>query len=178
MKSLQHAFWRAHLLALITLLVACGGGGNGSSPALGENNIALGNNETGTRMMSFANDIEPIMQGKCLGCHTGGPNALAPFSLEGADVANSFKSAIHNGLFNYTIPSTRDYALWCSTTDTLSLIYSSDISTDWDKQWKSWGGAANPMTVKGPDEMLGMIERLAEAPLGGGEDDGETPEAR
>ena len=49
-------------------------------------------------MMSFENDIEPIMQAKCLGCHNSGDNPLAPFSLEGIDRANSFKSAIQFAL--------------------------------------------------------------------------------
>lgn len=104
MKSLQHTFWRGPLLAILTLLVACGGGGgsgNSASQAVNENNVA---SSEGSRMMSFTDDIEPIMQGKCLGCHTGGPNALAPFSLEGAKLVNSFRSAIHFTLESGTMP--------------------------------------------------------------------------
>jgi hypothetical protein len=55
-------------------------------------------------MLSFADDIEPIMQGKCLGCHTGEPGALAPFSLVGVNLASSFKSAIHFALESGTMP--------------------------------------------------------------------------
>ena len=55
-------------------------------------------------MMSFEKDIEPIMQAKCIGCHNSGSNPLAPFSLEGIDRVNSFKSAIQFVLESHTMP--------------------------------------------------------------------------
>ena len=51
-------------------------------------------------MMTFSEDIEPIMLGKCIGCHVRGAGALAPRSLEGIDRVNSFKSAIQHALEN------------------------------------------------------------------------------
>ena len=50
--------------------------------------------------MTFSEDIEPIMLGKCIGCHVRGAGALAPRSLEGIDRVNSFKSAIQHALEN------------------------------------------------------------------------------
>ncbi len=55
-------------------------------------------------MMSFEKDIEPIMQAKCIGCHNSGNNPLAPFSLEGIDRVNSFKSAMQFVLESHTMP--------------------------------------------------------------------------
>jgi hypothetical protein len=55
-------------------------------------------------MMSFEQDIEPIMQAKCIGCHNSGSTPLAPFSLEGEDRVKSFKSAIQYALESRTMP--------------------------------------------------------------------------
>jgi hypothetical protein len=106
MNLRRQALSRSLLLFILALLVACGGGGgNGTSQLPNDNNATTVDNAAGSsRMLSFADDIEPIMQGKCLGCHNSGPNPLAPFSLEGADVANSFKSAMHFALESGAMP--------------------------------------------------------------------------
>jgi len=54
--------------------------------------------------MTFEADIEPIMQARCLGCHNSGDTPLAPFSLEGLDRVNSFRSAIQYVLETNAMP--------------------------------------------------------------------------
>ena len=84
------------LAALVfSLLVACGGGGGGESSSPVTGTVQSQGQEVGGTILSFEADIEPILQAKCIGCHNGGGNPLAPFSLEGAEKANSFRSAIH-----------------------------------------------------------------------------------
>ncbi len=94
-------------LVVIAMLVAsaCGGGGGSSSGSIspGEVTPQDGPSAAGT-MMSFEKDIEPIMQAKCLGCHNSGGTPLAPFSLEGIDQVNSFRSAIQFVLESHTMP--------------------------------------------------------------------------
>ncbi len=88
---------RGLLVSSLLALAACGGGGGGNGEGnVDGNSVSPSGSENGAepQLLSFAQDIEPIMQGKCLGCHTGGDNALAPFSLEGEQRASSFKSAI------------------------------------------------------------------------------------
>jgi len=92
------------LLTTSLMLAACGGGGGSGS---GSSGGTIGTQEvapTGSRMLSFSGDIEPIMQGKCLGCHNDGPNPLAPFSLEGESAVRSFKSAMHFVIESGTMP--------------------------------------------------------------------------
>lgn len=104
--SLHQALRNAPLLTALVLLVACSGGGGGGGLST-DGGIDTSTNENvgeSSRMMSFDDDIEPIMQGKCLGCHNTGIGALAPISLEGEDRAASFKSAIHHSLESHTMP--------------------------------------------------------------------------
>lgn len=91
------------MIALLGLLLAACGGGGGGSTAVTENTVTPSENTAASNMMSFA-DIEPIFQAKCTGCHNDGQNPLAPFSLEGEDRANAFKSAIHFALDANTMP--------------------------------------------------------------------------
>jgi hypothetical protein len=92
-------------LAPFILIASCGGGGGGSSSAGNSVAVATNNeNLSASRMMSFTEDIEPIMQGKCLGCHSGAPNAIARFSLEGQEVTSSFKSALQFTLESGSMP--------------------------------------------------------------------------
>ena len=70
MDSLRQALCSMALITVMGLLAACGGGGNnGASPVANENSAASNNTSEGSRMLSFADDIKPIMQGKCLGCY-------------------------------------------------------------------------------------------------------------
>lgn len=94
---------RTFLLTLFiaTFLNACGGGGGSS--AAGGSSTDIGTQEVDS-MMSFEADIEPILQAKCIGCHNSGENPLAPFSLEGIDRVNGFKSAIHFSVESNTMP--------------------------------------------------------------------------
>jgi hypothetical protein len=87
-------------LFLASFLNACGGGGGGGGSNAGSD---VQTQDTGA-MMSFEADVEPILQAKCIGCHNSGDNPLAPFSLEGIDRANSFKSAIHFAVGSGTMP--------------------------------------------------------------------------
>ncbi|MFT4520096.1 MAG: hypothetical protein ACI9JM_002496 [Halioglobus sp.] len=88
-------------LLIASFLSACGGGGGGSTAAAVGNEV--GTQNTGS-MMSFEADIQPIVQAKCIGCHNSGDNPLAPFSLEGIENVNSFKSAIHFAVESSTMP--------------------------------------------------------------------------
>jgi hypothetical protein len=102
MNFLSAAFVRLSLLFIIFCVSACGGGGGSSNSLDGAGEVIPGGGSG--QMMSFENDIEPIMQAKCVGCHNSGDNPLAPFSLEGIDRANSFKSAIQFALESHTMP--------------------------------------------------------------------------
>ncbi|MCB1690549.1 MAG: hypothetical protein KDI33_18770 [Halioglobus sp.] len=98
-------FLPVSLLFAMLSVAACGGGGGSSSPPVSADQITSQSETSGSGvMMSFEQDIEPIMQAKCLGCHNSGENPLAPFSLEGLARANSFKSAIHFVLESQTMP--------------------------------------------------------------------------
>jgi hypothetical protein len=96
-------FPRLSLIIALLCASACGGGG-GSSNSPASTGEVIPQEETLGQMMSFEKDIEPIMQAKCLGCHNSGNTPLAPFSLEGLDRVNSFKSAIQFVLESHTMP--------------------------------------------------------------------------
>jgi hypothetical protein len=86
-------------LLIASFLNTCGG--SSSSSAIEDTDIETQSSEP---TMGFKADIEPIMQAKCIGCHNSGDNPLAPFSLEGIELVNSFKSAIHFVLESSTMP--------------------------------------------------------------------------
>lgn len=97
----------AFLAVLLTaMLTACGGGGGGDAVVTESNTVNPTNNVAEGRAVSYEEDIEPIIQGKCLGCHTSGPNALGPISLETADEVHGFKSAIQYSIESSTMPPT------------------------------------------------------------------------
>lgn len=98
------AIIRISLIIVILFVSACGGGGSSNSAVNGSEVIVQGETPSGGTMMSFEKDIEPIMQAKCLGCHNSGDNPLAPFSLEGIERVNSFKSAMNFVLESNTMP--------------------------------------------------------------------------
>ena len=100
----RHPLLHAFTLLFPLLVAACGGGGGGSGTPGGTGVTPQDNTDGTARMLSFAADIEPIMQGKCLGCHNSGPNPLAPFSLEGEAAVSSFKSAMHFVIDGGTMP--------------------------------------------------------------------------
>ena len=104
MNLAQIWFRHAVLLSVLLTLTACGGGeGDGGSFSETVNASSVTNPDdpnVASRMMTFSEDIEPIMLGKCIGCHVRGAGALAPRSLEGIDRVNSFKSAIQHALEN------------------------------------------------------------------------------
>ena len=95
MNLAQIWFRHAVLLSVLLTLTACGGGGGegdgGSfSETVNASSVTNPDDPNGaSRMMTFSEDIEPIMLGKCLGCHVKGAGALAPLSLEGIDRVNS-----------------------------------------------------------------------------------------
>lgn len=92
------------LLALVSLVTACGGGGgNDSSSSTTSQTITQSAPEVEGALLGYA-DIAPILFGKCVGCHNPGSTALAPFSLEGEEAANSFKSAISFSLEDQSMP--------------------------------------------------------------------------
>jgi hypothetical protein len=93
------------LTALVSqFLVACGGGGGGGSNSVVTDTVEAQSQELAGPMMSYEADIAPILQAKCIGCHNSGNNPLAPFSLEGAVKANSFRSAIHFAVESGSMP--------------------------------------------------------------------------
>ena len=108
MNLAQIWFRHAVLLSVLLTLTACGGGeGDGGSFSETVNASSVTNPDdpnVASRMMTFSEDIEPIMLGKCLGCHVKGAGALAPLSLEGIDRVNSLKPAIQHALENRSMP--------------------------------------------------------------------------
>lgn len=97
----------ARLLAVCFLALgvsACGGGGGGS--AAPENVVMPSVNPSEGRLLTWDEDIAPIVQGKCLGCHTSAPNALAPIALETQEQVRSFSSAVQYALESATMPPT------------------------------------------------------------------------
>lgn len=105
MRRAQTPLVRASLAAVLLCLAACGGGGGGSNTLSTGDTVTPqeGDNLNG-QMLSFEDHVEPIMQAKCTGCHNSGDNPLAPFSLEGAELANSFKSAINFAIESGAMP--------------------------------------------------------------------------
>jgi predicted CxxxxCH...CXXCH cytochrome family protein len=96
-------FVHAGVAALYLSLAACGGGGsNSASPT----NISPQDETSQEGVLLTYQDIEPILQARCIGCHNSnsGENPLAPFSLEGEAVANSFKPAINFAMESQTMP--------------------------------------------------------------------------
>jgi hypothetical protein len=108
MNHTQIWFRNAVLLSVLAALTACGGGeSDGGSFSETVNASSVTNPDdpnVASRMMTFSEDIEPIMLDKCIGCHTEGTVALAPLSLEGIDRVNSLKSAIQHALENGSMP--------------------------------------------------------------------------
>ena len=104
MKFSRQELARLPLMGIFLFLAACGSGGDSGSPAI-ENDTGSANDVSGSaRMLSFAEDIEPIMQGKCLGCHNEGANPLSSFSLVGIDRVNEFKPVIRSLLESNNMP--------------------------------------------------------------------------
>lgn len=95
-------------LALALLFLAgCGGGGGGTTAVVGNpgaDDVTPSDTGGDGRLLTYADDIAPIIQGKCLGCHTSGPNALAPIALETQEQVEGFKSAIQYTLEAGTMP--------------------------------------------------------------------------
>jgi hypothetical protein len=57
---------------------------------------------------------------------------------------DSIKTAICSGPFDYRMPAERDFRIWNHPTDKLSALYSPEVNGI-----EGWGGAGNPMVVKG-----------------------------
>lgn len=97
---------RRSVVLLSVFLGACGGGGGGGGSASGL--VAEGNPSEAVAIeqvvLSYEEDIRPILNARCVGCHNSGENPLAPFSLEGAKQANTFKSAISFAIEAQTMP--------------------------------------------------------------------------
>lgn len=88
-------------VSFVALVTACGGGGGSSSGSNGVTTQETAGPEAATLAYT---DIEPVLQRKCVGCHNNGNNPLAPFSLDGEDKAESFKSAINYSVEGQTMP--------------------------------------------------------------------------
>jgi hypothetical protein len=102
MKSRARLTVPLMLATLMAGLVACGGGGGGSGGATA---VVTPQEVDGSgQMLSYAADIAPILQARCVGCHNSGDNPLAPFSLDGEAQANSFRSAINFVMQGNTMP--------------------------------------------------------------------------
>ena len=83
-------------------LVACGGGG-GSGSAPGATVSAQGEGSAASEL-SYAADIKPILDARCVGCHNDSGSPLAPFSLDGEAQAVAFKSAISYSVESGSMP--------------------------------------------------------------------------
>lgn len=57
---------------------------------------------------------------------------------------DSIKTGIHSGAFDYMMPSDKDFRLYGHPTDKVSMLYSPEAHGV-----EGWGGAGNPMVVKG-----------------------------
>ena len=90
-------------LLLFSFLTACGGGDGGGSDETNTVTVQDGP-PSASQILSYEEDIKPILNAKCIGCHNDGDNPLAPFSLDGEAAANSFKSAINHALEGKTMP--------------------------------------------------------------------------
>ena len=99
------------VVLMVVFLNACGGGGGDGGGSLSP--VATGN-EVNTQniippdeqMLSFKDDINAILQGRCAGCHNGGDKPVAPISLAGVESASTFKSAIYYSIEGGTMPPT------------------------------------------------------------------------
>lgn len=60
---------------------------------------------------------------------------------------DSMKTAIAPGAFEYVMPADKDFRFYNHLTDTLSVLYSPEAHGP-----EGWGGAGNPMVVKGAGE--------------------------
>lgn len=103
----RSAISKSMLACLILFIAACGGGGGGGAGGNSGSDIGTldaGEGNSNARMLAYTEDIEPILQAKCTGCHNSGDNPLAPFSLEGEERVKAFKSAIHYTVENQTMP--------------------------------------------------------------------------
>ena len=95
------------LVLALLFLAGCGGGGGGTTAVVGNpgaDDVTPSDTGGEGRLLTYADDIAPIIQGKCLGCHTSGPNALAPIALETQEQVEGFKSAIQYTLEGSTMP--------------------------------------------------------------------------
>lgn len=91
-------------ISLSLFLAACGGGGgSGSASAVTSQQADASDSGQDARSLSYQ-DVRPILDAKCIGCHNAGDNPLAPFSLEGQGTAQSFRSAIHHSLETFGMP--------------------------------------------------------------------------
>jgi hypothetical protein len=91
------------MVLLISLcLVGCSGGGDSADNS--STVSSQGEQESAGQMLTYAEDVLPIMTAKCVGCHNDGDNPLAPLSLEGEERATSFISAIHFAVEGQTMP--------------------------------------------------------------------------
>ncbi|NQX87474.1 MAG: hypothetical protein HRT77_02310 [Halioglobus sp.] len=94
---------RLFIPACGALIAACGGGGGGGTTSLADN-TRVQDAAPVIQQLTYAGDIAPIVQAKCIGCHNAGDNPLAPFSLEGKTRADAFKSAIHFSVADGSMP--------------------------------------------------------------------------
>ena len=98
------------IFLMVVFLNACGGGGGGDgsfTPAATGNEVNTQSDiAPGEKMLSFEDDINPILQGRCVGCHNDRPDAVAPLSLAGVENASTFKSAIYFSIEGGTMPPT------------------------------------------------------------------------
>ena len=112
---------------MVVFLNACGGGGGGDGGSLVSEGGVSSQDVTpsGGRMLSFDNDINPILQGRCIACHSGVNNSVGPLSLAGIDNASTFKSAIYFSIEGGTMPPAGTAQLTKRERDML-LAWSSD----------------------------------------------------
>ena len=77
-----------------------GGGGDATSDA--SDTSADGADGTSTTDLTYYADVKPIIDGRCVGCHTDG--GIAPFPLTTYDEVNSLKSAVKDAVSNQIMP--------------------------------------------------------------------------
>ncbi len=144
----------APLLALLVLLTACSGGADESVPP-----------SSPPAKLGYFEDVKPIIDAKCTGCHVEG--GIAPFALTSFDAVSTAKGAVSGAVASRRMPPWLA-APGCNTyTDDRSLSDAQIATiTAWVEQGAPAGDAereGKPLDL-GPSHALSRVDRSL-APL-------------
>lgn len=97
-------FHAISVFLLIALLGACSGGANNPAPADPVSSTPPEGASPTAANVSFDEDIQPILDNKCTGCHNDTPDAIGPLDLQTESKVMALRSAILSSLENRTMP--------------------------------------------------------------------------